>query len=340
MPPPTPSVSVSVPANLLLMGEYAVLEEGGLGLAIAPDIRVRGTAGTPARRRSAGRGRGISVVGRLPGATVEWHGADSAHHTNSGRQDTGLLGPAAAHLSDRYPAMGTDARIDLESTAFFAVGGRKRGLGSSAAIVVALTALWLRMTGNLPNDPADARELVFRTALDAHRAGQGGEGSGYDVACSTFGGMILFNGGRQPSARRITLPWFPELRLIQGSAPVRTVGAVGKYRAWKAGSPKDALSYLDKSNRLVTAFAEASGWEAAATILRDYRDLAVDLGATIGVPSALDPPAWIRGNDAVVKAVGAGSELGVVLAGRSSPEGAGSYPGTPITVSNEGVMWT
>lgn len=32
---------LSVPGNILLLGEYAVLEQGGIGLALAPDIRVR-----------------------------------------------------------------------------------------------------------------------------------------------------------------------------------------------------------------------------------------------------------------------------------------------------------
>ena len=321
MTSPTLSTPVSAPANLLLMGEYAVLEEGGLGLAIAPDIRVTGTVRMRADRTSAAGGRTISVVGHLPGAAIEWPG------------DTGLLGLTADYLSDRYPAGDTDARIELESTAFFTSEGRKRGLGSSAAVAVVLTAFWLRITGRLPDNPADARVLIFSTALDAHRAGQGGEGSGYDVACSTFGGVILFTGGRKPSARRVSLPWLPEVRLVQGSTPVRTVGAVRRYRAWKAGSLPDGLAYIDESNRLVTAFIEASGWESAAAVLREYRDLAVDLGDTIDVASILEPPAWIRGNDSVVKAVGAGNELGVVLSG-SPQEGT-----SPITVSDEGVTW-
>jgi len=336
------SVSASAPANLLLMGEYAVLEEGGLGLAMAPDIRVTGT-GRTVTGRAPGAGRGMSVVGHLPGATVKWPGANRWHQDTLWRQDTGLLGLAADRLSDRYPAGETEARIDLESKALFTADGRKRGLGSSAAIVVALTSLWLRLTDHLPNNPADARELVFSAALDAHRAAQGGEGSGYDVACSTFGGVIVFTGGRRPSARRVVLPWLPEVRLIQGPAPVRTVRAVAAYRAWKAASPKAALAYIDESNQFVTAFSEASDWEGAAAILREYRDLASNLGATIGVPSVLDPPAWVRGSGAVVKAVGAGNELGVVLATampHDTGSGEGSFPETPITVSDEGVTWT
>jgi mevalonate kinase len=49
----------SVPANLLLLGEYAVLEEGGLGLAVAVDPRVRISA-APGRP-----GAGMEVAARM-----------------------------------------------------------------------------------------------------------------------------------------------------------------------------------------------------------------------------------------------------------------------------------
>jgi phosphomevalonate kinase len=322
----TPGASVSVPANLLLMGEYAVLEEGGLGLAVAPDVRVTGTI-------RPSDGGGIAVVGHLPGRTVRWD-------TGSGRETGGgLLALAALHLSDSFPAAGVEARIELESAAFFASSGEKRGFGSSAAIVVALTALWLRATGNLPDDESDAQDLIFHTAVLAHRAAQHGRGSGYDVASSTFGGVILFTGGKQPSARRITLPWLPAMQVVQGSAPVRTVSAVETYERWKITSPRAARVYQDGSNRLVSAFAKAPDWTNGAAILTEYRDLAVELGATLGVPATMDRPSWLRGSQAVVKSVGAGNELGVVLAAGSSHESQSGTDGQ-ITLSEEGITWS
>lgn len=61
--------------------------------------------------------------------------------------------------------------------------GIKLGLGSSAASAVAICAAVL---GN--DDP----QAVFPTALRAHRAFQGGRGSGADVAASTYGGTISY----------------------------------------------------------------------------------------------------------------------------------------------------
>ena len=336
----TPAVTVSAPANLLLMGEYAVLEEGGLGLAVAPDIRVTGTARIPGAggvitdlRDAPGSRRGISIVGRLPGATVRWPAIAKEGQVG------GLLALAAERLAELYPTTETDIQIDLESRAFFTTDGQKRGFGSSAAIVVALTALWLRTTEYLPDDPGDANALIFHIAVEAHRAGQHGKGSGYDVGSSTFGGVILFTGGARPLARRIALPWLPQMHIIGGSAPVNTVNAVGEYDAWKRASPLGARAYLDESNRLVTAFAEALNWNSAAAILAEYRELALELGATIGVPAKMDRPAWVHGEQAIVKAVGAGNELGVVLTAESPQQGErGTNP--QIRLSDEGLTWS
>jgi len=74
--------------------------------------------------------------------------------------------------------------------------GRKLGLGSSAAILVA--SLWEAML-NLPEFGArtslDLRDLIFERALKAHRQAQGG-GSGVDVAASTYGGTMVVKRSR------------------------------------------------------------------------------------------------------------------------------------------------
>jgi phosphomevalonate kinase len=74
--------------------------------------------------------------------------------------------------------------------------GRKLGLGSSGAILVA--SLWETMT-NLPGfgdrSSLDLRETIFERALVAHRAAQGG-GSGVDVAASTYGGTMVVRRSR------------------------------------------------------------------------------------------------------------------------------------------------
>jgi phosphomevalonate kinase len=83
--------------------------------------------------------------------------------------------------------------------------GRKLGLGSSAAIVVASLAAVVAERDGTRSDAA-LRDAVFGTALRAHREAQGG-GSGVDVASSAWGGVIAAqrsNGNLDVAA--VTLP--------------------------------------------------------------------------------------------------------------------------------------
>lgn len=66
-------------------------------------------------------------------------------------------------------------------------GGRKLGLGSSAAILVASLAA---SDGRYFEGEAELRQAIWQTALAAHRQAQGG-GSGIDVAASTWGGTLI-----------------------------------------------------------------------------------------------------------------------------------------------------
>lgn len=84
--------------------------------------------------------------------------------------------------------------------------GRKLGLGSSAAAVLA--ALWAHAAETRPGeDRALLRDELSHRAFAAHRAAQGG-GSGIDVVASAFGGVRLCSRQAEapPEHREATLP--------------------------------------------------------------------------------------------------------------------------------------
>jgi phosphomevalonate kinase len=86
--------------------------------------------------------------------------------------------------------------------------GRKLGLGSSAAILVA-SLYALEQDAEPDLDETALRARVFERALSAHRKAQGG-GSGVDVAASTFGGTLVYRRQADGAERLpVTLP--PEL---------------------------------------------------------------------------------------------------------------------------------
>lgn len=310
---------LSVPGNLLLLGEYAVLEEGGMGLAVAVERRIR---------VSLEPGKTLQVVGAWPGGGFSW---------TRGRPSTSRLVSETVRVVEGWlrgrGAPGAGALVEIDSCAFFDSTGRKAGIGSSAAVTVGLTSALLSAAGV---SRAERDRVIPRLALEAHRVAQDGRGSGYDVLCSCHGGMGLFHGGASPSWEPCRLSWNPLILLFPGPAPVSSSEAAGRRDAWKKANPDAARAFLAQSNSAVRGFAAAASAEEAAGHFDACRALGIALGDAIGVPARLAAPA---GFDARwCKAVGAGNETGVCLLGADAGT-AGAEAGRGVQISTEGIVW-
>jgi phosphomevalonate kinase len=304
---------LSVPGNLLLLGEYAVLEEGGLGLAAAVERRIVVTV----RPADA-----LEISGSWPGGTLRWT-ADETAGSPLVTAVTETLAAAGVFADRGFPHV----HIAIDSSAFFEASGRKTGLGSSAAVAAGLTAAFLAEAGK--SDPGFPEALL---ALRAHRAAQGGRGSGYDVLCSWRGGTGVFRGGETPSWEARTLDPGLRLHLFQGPAAVQTAGAVLRYAAWKKGNRAAARAFLEESNSRVLAFLAACTKEEMAARWAECRQLGLDLGEAVGVPARIIPPPGI--DPLLCKSIGAGNELGVCILP------AGAEPALPaVDIAPEGVRW-
>ncbi len=290
-------MQASAPANLLLLGEYAVLEEGGLGLAVAAEPRVKARVERqPAEAR-------LTVFARMDDE-LRW-----SPGSRPGDPRAALL---EAAVSVCFPAGAAAGTIEVDSSDFFFAGGRKGGYGSSAAAAVALCWALLTLTEGSPARPA----AVLEAALAAHRRAQGGRGSGYDVLASFHGGVGLFTGGRRPSWRPLRLPWLEPLYLFHGAHSLSTPVAIDRYFDWRRREPRQAQRFLEESNRQVEHFARAASRREALICLRRCRELGLRLGEAIGVPAELAPPGASLRNGVSAedcKALGAGNELGLAF---------------------------
>jgi phosphomevalonate kinase len=198
-------IRASAPGKLVLLGEYAVLH-GHPAVVTAVDRR--------------------AVVDLGPVDDDHWMvSAPGFHDDETGfsfAEDGGFrwCGPgadAAARLGLIERVIGSlatkgliaadgmsPASLALDTRAFFRStpsGPAKLGLGSSAALTVALTAALRQRQGS---DPLDLGGL-----LDLHRSLQGGRGSGIDLAASLHGGVVeyrLTGAELAPSARALALP--------------------------------------------------------------------------------------------------------------------------------------
>lgn len=176
------SASTSAPGKIIVAGEYAVLD-GAPAICMAVDRRAYASISTSDREHHTVIAPGFSeVIGRFDASRkkIEWL---------SGAEPYGLLDAVWAEATPSLP--GT-VNIVLDSNEFQDhASGTKIGIGSSAALAVALTAAL---------DLACASDLnIQRVAASAHRHFQGGAGSGADIACSVSGGIIAFRTGDAPS---------------------------------------------------------------------------------------------------------------------------------------------
>jgi phosphomevalonate kinase len=313
---------LSVPGNILLLGEYAVLEEGGLGLAMAVDRRI--SVETSAHN-------GLLIEGSWQGRVTSWTRESVSENP---------VAAAAVQVVESWlsswglPMDGWNTRLSIDSSPFFADSGGKIGLGSSAAVAIGLVCGLLAAS----TAPEAARSPdVLRLALEAHRNAQGGSGSGYDVSCSFHGGIGLFRGGAEPSWEPCTVPTDPVIILFQGPRPVLTREAVKRFFQWKKRNPGPARRFLVESNRAILDFVRAGSQEEALLHFNACRQIGISLGDAIGFPAHLSVP---RGLDpAWCKAVGAGNELAACLLPRSSPLPASDGRVLRVLPSEKGVLW-
>lgn len=269
-------VTASAPGKVVLCGEYAVLDGAA---AVAMAVNRRATVSIGGATRAAVTSKGLS------GAT-----------------DTRLLDCVCSVLEVDRPA----GAITLDTRAFADVeSGRKLGIGSSAALAVAL------VRALLPEE-ADPGQ-VFDVSLAAHRNFQDGRGSGVDIAASTAGGLIEFRAGKPPQS--LSWPTNLSYALLWSGVAASTVSKLASFRRRAARASRDDL--------LAASGTMAERWSRgdAVALIDGYRDyiaalMAFDVDHDLGIfdaghhELARNP----LPDDIVYKPCGAGGgDVGIVL---------------------------
>jgi phosphomevalonate kinase len=202
--------------------------------------------------------------------------------------------------------------------------GRKLGLGSSAAILVAsLAAAEPRQF----TSEADLRQAIFGTALAAHRQAQGG-GSGIDVAASTWGGTLLArcsaDGGLE--VEPLLLPRALVVEVWASEVAASTAEFLQAVARFRARSPAEHAALLGALRAAAERASEAlRGGQTSELIAQLERQRAgfVALGRAAGIPIVTPEAEQLSsaaGTGAVVLPSGAGGgDIVLWLSDRSSP---------------------
>jgi phosphomevalonate kinase len=278
----SPMTEARAPGKLILCGEYAVLC-GAPAIAVAVDVHAR------AWLSSSGDACRLSIAGSGSwpfdwddGGMPRWIGAAPG-------QQGRILEAVAATLAARGVSLPARTDIGLDTRAFQAEvpggGAAKLGLGSSAAITVALVAALLdRAQGKAPD-----RAILFDVALDAHRRFQHGGGSGVDVAAAIHGGVVLLEpAGEAPRIRPLVWPARLHWIAAWSGTSASTVDLLARFDAFRAADPARFGRQIEVLADIATATARA--WQRQAVpdllqLLADYDDAlrALDEGGAIGI---------------------------------------------------------
>jgi phosphomevalonate kinase len=229
-----------------------------------------------------------------------------------------LLTPEVhAAIGDR-PAPWFDASALREA-------GKKLGLGSSAAILVASLGA-LELAARAPIDDSEMVAAVLSRALSAHAAAQGG-GSGIDVAASAHGGtLICRRKGELLEVQRADLPRTLCVEVWAAGQPASTPEL---RRRVSLLAERDPFSYrlimdaqASASERAAEALAQGDG-AALIAALADQRDALGRLGSTAGAPIVTGEVAKLdalaRNEGATVLPAGAGGGDVALFVGSAAP---------------------
>ena len=202
-------IAASAPGKVVLSGEYAVLD-GAPAVSMAVNRRARVAVVASTRGQHSVIAPGYSATEGLfsvDNGQIEW---------TAGGDEYALVDSVWRELQ---PATDGDVTLMLDTREFLdEASGDKTGIGSSAALTVALVAA----LGGLSASDIDLAAAAGR----AHRAFQGGKGSGVDIANSTLGGIIEYRMGQAA----VPLQW-PEglhFALLWSGVPASTEDQVSR----------------------------------------------------------------------------------------------------------------
>jgi phosphomevalonate kinase len=255
------STYASAPGKLVLCGEYVVLD-GAPALGLALDSRASVIISTTADRSG-------SHVVQSPGFADQPYSFqvadDSGFEWPHGvAADFGLLQCVWQSLEFR-PSTGLHLTLDTEALVD-AGSGDKLGIGSSAALVVALSAAIASQQG---------REVDLDTMIAIHRLFQNGRGSGIDVATARIGGVVEYHFGSQSTTRRRQWPSDLQYAILWSGAPASTESKLSILdSAESGGSSRERLAVA--SEKIVGSWSRLEAKDIVSlfveyvTLLRDF----------------------------------------------------------------------
>lgn len=260
-------LKASAPGKVMISGEYAVLS-GEPALVMAVDRRVEVTLEASASWQLRADDGPEEVI--------------SDPHFLQREQRPGTAVALALWCAARALGIRPDPMKIRVDSRRLQQAGTKLGLGSSAAVSVALTAALAHHE--------QSENLSLDTCFRTHDALQGTAGSGFDVAAAWRGGWFAFR--REASEVSISAMAVPSAAacFVWTGQAARTSGFVERYRQWErsAAGSRETIAALGNATRAAlkavddgdaTAFVAALAASAAGLgVLADAASVPIFAG--------------------------------------------------------------
>ncbi len=250
-------LQVRAPGKLILLGEYVVLE-GAPALVAAVDRFARVSFQPSPESCWLFSAQELNIQALrfqlAPGGPLRFLNAMPEQ-----RDKLHVLEAVLSALATRCTRSIPPAAVEVDTGGFYLPGGGiKLGLGSSAAVTVALMVAGARWMHLSLDD-----EEAFNMAWTTHRRAQHNVGSGIDVAASFFGGLLQYTlanqtGEATPEIHRLTWPveglcWLP----VWAGRATSTPDMVKRFRQFASDHPRRFQHHLRNLSR-----ASARGCQA------------------------------------------------------------------------------
>jgi mevalonate kinase len=267
----------------------------------------------------------VTATPRTDGNVVIESQLGSAREPIANVQPTGPFCFANAVLGPLASALPGGVTLAIESSFSDQVG-----LGSSAAVTVAVTAAAQTLAG-METKPED----LHCDCLKAVHVVQG-LGSGADLAASIFGGLVMY---RVEPRTFVPLHNFPEIVLVYSGSKMPTpevVRIVDQHRAKEPIRFEQIFDAMDQDIDSARTAIETEDWDLLGTILSSNQRYMEQIGLS---NQAIDEIIGLLSNEpGITGAKISGSGLGDCVLGIGHAElRDGPYEVIPVQISPEGV---
>jgi len=245
---PANPLSVTAPGKALILGEYAVLY-GHPAVVLAVERKLHCQINWHAATQHTLLATPVLAAAQAfdfsEDGTLRWQDADNAQRLPFIKPLFDTLEGWPELLNRHADEQPLRAHIKLDSTAFYHQRSSKLGLGSSAALSVALFKAWYQL--RYPSSKLDPAQWL-NSLIGLHRQLQQGHGSGVDIAASLYGGLLSFRlraRGKRATAQPLQWPQGLEVVWIWLGNPASTRHMIEDIELFRRQFPHQHRQHID-----------------------------------------------------------------------------------------------